>query len=153
VGLAAEYTQPLSAQGENVSQRRFEVFDGPGGGLNDTRIPVNPGDKVTVSARGLIWSGVFASGLHGPEGWPGHQADSAAPTQGQGTAYCLVIRFGNGEWIEAGRFWEGSLHAGGGGILQLNINDNNPYNGDPTKRWEVFVDVNRAGAAGVGVYV
>ncbi len=153
VGLAAEYTQPLSAQGRNVSQQRFEVFDGPGGGLVDTRIPVNPGDKVTVSARGLIWSGVFASGLHGPEGWPGHRADGAAPTKGNGTAYCLVIRFGNGEWIEAGRLWEGSPDSGGGGILQLNVNDNNPYNGDPTKRWDVRVDVNRAGAAAVGVYV
>jgi hypothetical protein len=41
----------------------------------------------------------------------------------------------------------------GGGILQLNINDNNPYNGDPNLRWEVFVDVNRAGAAAAGVYI
>lgn len=153
VGLAAEYTQPLSAQGADVSQQRFAVFDGPGGGLVDTRIPVNPGDTVTVSAGGRIWSGVFGSRLHGPEGWPGHRADNAAPTKGNGTAYCLVIRFGVGEWIEAGRFWEGSPVAGRGGTLQLNVNDPNPYNGDPTKRWEVFVDVKRAGAAAVGVYV
>jgi hypothetical protein len=64
-----------------------------------------------------------------------------------------VIRFGNGDWIEAGRFWEGSPGAGGGGILQLNVNDNNPYNGDPDKRWEVFIDVKRAGAAAAGVYI
>jgi hypothetical protein len=152
VGLAAEYTQPLSAQGENVNQRRFEVFDGPGGGLVDTRIPVNPGDTVTVSARGQIWSGVIFSGTHGPEGWPGHRADAAAP-QPAGTAYCLVARFGNGQWIEAKSFWEGSPDAGNRGNLQLNVNDNNPYNGDPKKRWEVFVDVKRAGAAAAGVYV
>jgi hypothetical protein len=152
VGLAAEYTQPLSAVGESINQRKFEVFDGPGGGLVDTRISVNPGDTVTVTAGGLIWSGIVFSGLHGPEGWPGHRADGAAP-QPAGTAYCLVIRFGNGKWIEAGRFWEGSPDAGGGGILQLNVNDNNPYNGDPTKRWEIFVDVKRAGAAAAGVYV
>lgn len=152
VGLAAEYTQPLSAQGENVDHRRFEVFDGPGGGLVDTRIPVNPGDKVTVSARGQIWSGVILSQPHGPEGWPGHQADRAAP-QPAGTAYCLVIRFGNSEWLEAKAFWENTIGAGWGGILQLNINDNNPYNGDPNLRWEVFVDVNRAGAAAAGVYI
>ena len=152
VRLAAEYTQPLSAQGQNVSQREFEVFDGPGGGLVDTRIQVNPGDTVTISARGEIWSGVFSSGTNGPEGWPGHTADPAAP-QPAGTAYCLVVRFGNGQWIEAKGFWEGSPDAGSGGILQLNVNDNNPYNGDPAKRWHVFVDVNRAGAAAAGVYV
>ena len=50
-------------------------------------------------------------------------------------------------------FWEGSPDAGGGGILQLNINDNNPHNGDRTSRWEVFVDVKRAGAAAAGVYI
>lgn len=152
VGLAAEYTQPLSAQGEDVKQQRFELFDGPGGGLVDTRIRVNPGDTVTISAGGQIWSGVFGSGTHGPEGWPGHRANSAAP-QPSGTAYCLVIRFGNGEWIEAGRSWEGSPNAGSGGNLQLNINDNNTYNGDSNKRWEVFVDVKRAGAAAAGVYI
>ncbi len=152
VGLAAEYTQPLSAQGENVSQRRFEVFDGPGGGLVDTRISVNPGDKVTMSAGGRIWSGVFGAGTHGPEGWPGHQADRAAPLPA-GTAYSLVSRFGNSQWIEVGRFWEGSPGAGGGGTLQLNVNDNNPYNGNPRERWEVFVNVERAGAAAAGVYV
>lgn len=152
VGLAAEYTQPLSAQGENVDHQRFEVFDGPGGGLVDTRIWVNPGDTVTVSARGQIWSGVAFSGTHGPEGWPGHQADRAAP-QPAATAYCHVIRFGNSDWIEAKGLWQGSPSAGSGGILQLNVNDNNTYNGDPNKRWEVFVDVNRAGAAAAGVYI
>jgi hypothetical protein len=152
VGLAAEYTQPLHVEGKNISQRKFEVFDGPGGGLVDTRIPVNPGDKVTISAEDLIWSGVFGSGLHGPEGWPGHRADSAAPLPA-GTAYCLVIRFGNGTWIEAGKFWQGSPDPESGGILQLNVNDNNPYNGDNTKRWKVKIDVTRAGAAAVGVYI
>jgi hypothetical protein len=113
VGLAAEYTQPLSAHGVDVNQQRFEVFDGPGGGLVDTRTPVNPGDKVTVSARGQIWSGVFASGTHGPEGWPGHRADAHAP-QPAGTAYNLVIRFGNGQWLEANAFWENIIGAGWG---------------------------------------
>jgi len=157
VGLAAEYTQPLSAQGENVVSgappQPFQVFDGPGGGLVDTRIRVNPGDIVTVTAGGQIWSGVAFSGPNGPEGWPGHTADRAAPTLGQGTAYCLVIRFGSGNWIEAGPHWEGSPDPDTGGTLQLNINDNNTQNGDPRKRWQVYVDVKRAGAAAAGVYV
>ena len=130
---------------ENVNHARFEVFDGQGGGLVDTGISVNPGDAVTVSASGQIWAGVFGVGAHGPEGWPGWKANSAAPLP-EGTANCLVIRFGNGGWIEAGPFWEGSPDANSGGRLQLNVNDNNPYNGDPKRRWEVFVTVTRAGA-------
>jgi hypothetical protein len=128
---------------ENVNHARFEVFDGPGGGLVDTGITVNSGDMVRVSASGQIWSGVSFAGTHGPEGWPGRRANSAAPHPA-GTANCLVIRFGNGEWIEAGRFWEGLLEDNSGGWLQLNVNDNNPYNGNPTRRWEVFVTVKRA---------
>jgi hypothetical protein len=152
VGLAAEYTQPLSAVGENVSNREFQVFDGPGGGLVDTGLSVNPGDQVTIHAEGQVWSGVFLSGTHGPEGWPGHKADPAAPMP-QGTAYCLVARFGNGAWFEAGPFWQGSPAAGTAGRLLLNVNDNNPYNGNPKDQWTVHVDVQRAGAAAAGIYV
>jgi hypothetical protein len=96
------------------------------------------------SASGQIWSGVWGTGLHGPEGWSGGQANAAAPCPA-GTANCLVIRFGNGKWIEAGPFWEGSLEDNSGGRLGLNVNDNNPYNGDPKRRWEVLVTVTRAG--------
>jgi hypothetical protein len=53
----------------------------------------------------------------------------ARRSRAAGTANCLVIRFGNGRWIEAGPFWEGSPDANSGGRLQLNVNDNNPYNG------------------------
>jgi hypothetical protein len=136
---------------ENVNHARFEVFDGQGGGLVDTGISVNPGDAVTVSASGQIWAGVFGVGAHGPEGWPGWKANTGAP-QPAGTANCLVIRFGNGRWIEAGPFWEGSPDANSGGRLQLNVNDNNPYNGDPKRRWEVFVTVTRAGVS-ADVYI
>jgi hypothetical protein len=152
VGLAAEYVQPLSAQGEDVSDRQFQVFDGPGGGLVDTGLVVNPGDQVTVRGEGQIWSGVIFSGTHGPEGWPGHKADRAAPVP-EGTAYCLVARFGNGGWFEVGPFWQGSPAAGTAGRMLLNGNDPNMYNGNPRDRWTVHVDVQRAGAAAAGIYV
>jgi hypothetical protein len=98
------------AMSENANYARFEVFDGPGGGLVDTGITVIPGAAVTVSASGQIWSGKFGAGTHGPEGWPGWRATTAAPYPA-GTANCLVIRFGNGGWVEAGPFWEGALEA------------------------------------------
>jgi hypothetical protein len=152
VGLAASYTQPLSAVGADVNDAVYEVWDGPGGGLVNTDILVNPGDSLKISADGQIWSGVFASGTHGPEGWVGHTADAYAP-QPAGTAYCLVYRLGTSPWVEAGRFWEGTAEAGQAGTLQFNVNDNNPYNGDAQKRWTVVVDVKRAGAAAAGIYV
>jgi hypothetical protein len=152
VGLAAEYTQPLAAQGVNIDGREFHVFDGPGGGLVDTGIVVNPGDHATISASGRIASGVFLSQPHGPEGWRGHHADPAAPLP-SGTAYCLVTRFGTGGWIEAGPFWEATAGSGDRGVLQLNTNDNNPHNGDEHFKWKIVVSVARAGAAAAGVYV
>ncbi|WP_158292197.1 thiol-activated cytolysin family protein [Paracraurococcus ruber] len=152
VGLAAEFIQPLSVQGQDVIDRPFEVFDGPGGGLVDTGIRVNPGDQVSVRAEGQIWSGVIFSQPHGPEGWPGHTADSAAPLP-SATAYAFIIRFGNGKWIEAGPLWDGTPPPNNSGVLQLHVNDNNPYNGDPHKRWKVKVNVKRAAAGASGIFV
>lgn len=152
VGLVADYNHPLSAVGPDVSAD-FQVFDGPGGGLKDTGINVNPGDRVTISAGGQVWSGVFASGTHGPEGWPGHTPDRAAPMRDNASAYSLIARFGTSPYFEVGRFWEGSAGPMSGGRLQLNLNDNNPYNGDPKHKWSVHVDVKRKDAAGAGIFI
>ena len=50
VSLVAEYVQPISAVGGDVPETNFQVFDGPGGGTVNTRITVNAGDHVTISA-------------------------------------------------------------------------------------------------------
>jgi hypothetical protein len=153
VGVAAEYIVPLSVQGTDIDGRDFPVFDGRGGGLVDTGIRVNPGDRVTLSPSGEIWSGVIFSGTHGPQGWPGHRPDAAAPFP-EGTAYSLLARFGNGPWFEVPAVVEASPEPGfGGGVLQFNINDNNPYNGNPDDRWNVHVSVRRGNAAAAGVYI
>ena len=74
VGLVAEYTEALSAVGQDVSDAEFRVWDGPGGGLADTRIRVNPGDNVTISANGTVGVGSVrlgherARGLARPRG-------------------------------------------------------------------------------------
>jgi hypothetical protein len=78
VRVAAEYIQPISANAENIDQR-FQVWDGPGGGLKDTGIVVAPGDEVIVTASGQVDAGVFATGTHGPEGWPGWRPHANAP--------------------------------------------------------------------------
>jgi hypothetical protein len=156
VGLVATYTQPLSAAGVDISNWQYQVYDGPGGGLVDTGINVNAGDQVTTSAWGQIWCGIWLAGSNGPEGWPGYHAGSDFPLPQQ-PPFSLILRFGLGPWKEAGRFWQGTLNTNQGdpsfGRLQLNENDNNPYNGDPNKRWGVRVDVTRVNAAAVGVFV
>jgi hypothetical protein len=154
VGLAAMYVQPISAVGADAGGT-FQVWDGRHGGLVDTGLRIAPGDYLLIHAWGQIWSGVWLSGTHGPEGWPGHKADPAAPVQ-SGTAYALVARIGGGQWFEVGSHWEATIEPGSAaaaGNLQLNLNDNNPYNGDTNKRWEVRVEVRRKGAAAAGVYV
>ncbi|MFD4143384.1 thiol-activated cytolysin family protein [Streptomyces sp. NPDC058572] len=154
VGLAAEYVQALTAQGADVTGAHFFPYDGPGGGLVDTGINVNPGDKVTVRTTGEIWSGIFLAGLHGPQGWPGHKADGAAPKP-DGTAFALLVSFGgaSGSWIEAGPFWEGTPPNGKSGRLLLNINDNNPFNGNEWRKFDTVVDVRRGDAGSAGVFV
>ncbi|GAA4992874.1 thiol-activated cytolysin family protein [Pseudonocardia tropica] len=152
VALTAEYVTPLTAVGVDVPETPFEVWDGPGGGLRDTRIQVNPGDTVTISTGGAIWSGVFGAGTHGPEGWPGHDADRGAPLP-SGTAYCLIASFDGHTWFEAGGFWQGKVPAGSGGRILLAVNDNNPYNGNPDEKWTSLVSVVRADAAAAGIRV
>jgi hypothetical protein len=153
VALAAQYTQAVSAIASDVAPTAFEIWDGKGGGTVNTGIYVNPGDHVTVHTRGAIWSGVVFSGEHGPEGWPGHRPDPAAPLPEGPNAYACIISFGGQNWTHAGTDWEGTPPSGARGRLSIGINDNNPYNGDPNKRWRATVTVRRGNAASAGVYI
>ena len=151
VQVVAEYVTPTKALGVDVVGAQSKVFDGPGGGLRETGIAVNPGDSVTIAAGGLIDSGVVFSQPNGPEGWTGHTADRAAPLP-SGTAYCLVHKFSKDtDWLETKGHWDGSSR--NGGKLLLNTNDNNPYNGNPALKWTVTADVRRASAGAVGIFV
>lgn len=152
VGLSAEYVQPVRAVAEDVDQS-FQVWDGPGGGPVDTGIEVAPGDKVDISAYGQVWSGVFAAGTHGPEGWPGWDPPGGAPTK-NANAHCLIAKFdSNGDWFKIGNSWSGTNNTEATRRLQLNINDNNPYNGDPNQRFTVQVKIARRPASAAGLYV
>jgi hypothetical protein len=113
---------------------------------------VNSGDLLTIHAEGTIKTGVILSGPTTPAGWPGHKADPAAPMP-SGTAYCLVARLGNNPYFEADAFWQNTVPAGQRGTLVLAENDNIPTNGDATQQWTVHVDVKRADAAAMGIFV
>lgn len=152
VGLAAEYVQPVSAIAGDVNQS-YPVWDGRDGGAVNTGIDVAPGDQVSIDPlEGQIWSGVWAAGTHGPEGWPNWKAPAGAPAPNE-NAHCLIGRFGTGDWFKIGTFWSGENKTGSTGRLQLNINDDNPYNGDPQQKFNVNVRVSRKSAAAAGIYV
>lgn len=153
VSLVAQYIKAVSASAPNFGPRNFSVFDGPGGGTVDTGVVVTPGDSVEVRTTGQIWSGVWFSGTHGPEGWPGHTPDRAAPLPNNANAYSFIISFGGQRWIEAKTYWSGKPPAGASGRLLLGINDNNPYNGDPKKKWTSTVIVRRGDAQSAGVFI
>jgi hypothetical protein len=154
VQLVAEYVQPVSAIAGDVDQP-LQVWDGPGGGAVDTGIDVAPGDQVSISASGQVWSGTWFTGTHGPEGWPNWTAPAGAPNPALNT-HCLIGKFGSDprtEWFKVANFWNGTNATGSTGRLQLNVNDDNPYNGDPARRFDVKIVVKRRPAAAAGIYV
>jgi hypothetical protein len=152
VGLAASYTQPVSAEAVDA-QLNFAMWDGPGGGPRNTGVRVAPGDEVMISASGKTWSGVWGAGTHGPEGWLGWKADASAPMPGE-DIHAIIGRFGSGgRYFKVGSFFQGTNTTGSTGVLELNLNDNNPYNGDPKQQFSVSVSVRRRPASQAGIYV
>ena len=82
---------------EVCSPRKYQVWDGTGGGWVETDLTAKPGDKVRFSASGENWSGVFATGRYGPGGWthwdkPGW--DQANYPLGNRSPFALIARFG-----------------------------------------------------------
>lgn len=156
VGVASEYVQPLSAQGENFSTgaNPFLIWDGPGGGERATGVHVAPGDTIVIDGEGEIYSGVLFTGTHGPEGWPGYKPAAGAPCQeAHAVANSLIYRIGGAEWAQAGGFIQKQASVSEHGQLVLGINDDNPYNGDPKRKWRVHVQITRRNAEAAGIYI
>jgi hypothetical protein len=71
----------------------------------------------------------------------------------EGTANALIGRFGNDRWFHVGPSWNGQNLTAQTAYPQLNVNDNNPHNGDPNQAWNVRIRVRRKDAAAAGIYV
>jgi hypothetical protein len=157
-----------------VCRGPFYVWDGPGGGWKDTGIDAYPGDKVRFSATGLNWSGVVATGTYGPTGWytwdaPGEGGRGYPITDK--SPFALIARFGSsnnygvdatkpgysGQLPVSSSFFVGDsaeqevgkqTQSGGGpqgyGRVYLGTNDNNPFNGDPNRKFNVTVCFKRS---------
>lgn len=135
-------------------------------------LTVNPGDQIQIIAdpSSINRSGVFATGDYGPDGWytwPTPRADHRAPIMNK-SPFALIGRFGEDNisghdpmWGPCGggqdspvcssAFWIGqarTVTAGEAvniryGNVWLGTNDDNPQNGDATKRFNVEVCVTR----------
>ena len=141
----------------------------PGGGY----LRVNPGDIVQITAdpSSQNFSGVFATFPYGPDGWytwPTPRADHMAPIMNK-SPFALIGRFGEDSGQGDDPMWDGrckplegtagcssafwvgqarTVAAGEAvniryGNVWLGTNDDNPQNGDATKRFNVEVCVTR----------
>jgi hypothetical protein len=85
-----------------------------------------PGDQVTISASGEIWSGVAFTGTNGPDGWDATDCDPKFPLPCV-HPFSLLYR-ANGPYVEGGS-WSQFTHNGSATMLTLRINDDAPGNG------------------------
>jgi hypothetical protein len=161
-----ESPQLVSLTASKICHAKLSVWDGEGGGWVKTGWEANPGDKVSFSATGKNWSGVYATASHGPGGQRGFPITNRPP-------YALIGRFGSGD--NKGRdltggastysvgtatdtsssFYIGEsseLVAGGNvnagrypgyGDIWLGINDDEPTHGDKKEKFSVEVCVTR----------
>ncbi|XVV08438.1 hypothetical protein ACQP2X_26710 [Actinoplanes sp. CA-131856] len=102
----------------------------------NTHLTVQRGDTLMFHAWGDIWSGVWLTGLNGPNGWNGIDHDRKFPLPGW-HPYGLLGKLDNGY------FPIGSQHridrADDQGTLFLRINDDRPANGSGAFRCLVQV--------------
>jgi hypothetical protein len=99
----------------------------------DTDVVLQPGDEFALTGAGTIWSGVWFTGLNGPQGWmdriemnrnaPLHNSPDARP-------FSLVGRFeGEGYFYVGQGFRRRTFNRSSPHRLFLRINDNTPGNG------------------------
>jgi len=90
---------------------------------------IEPGDRVSITASGDIWSGKFLVPSNGPDGTDDN-ADSSFPVPYE-PKYGLIARVGSGDWFFVGAGHTVSAYQiGDGGRLQLGTNDDRPSNGN-----------------------
>lgn len=86
----------------------------------DTGITVKTGDRVVVSADGLVTPGCFNCNATGPAGYPDPAPDDGWPLKGARQFSLLGKLNGQYFYIGSGKDW---IHTGGPGKLYLYVND------------------------------
>ena len=104
-----------------------EIRDPATGRDVDTGIDLQPGDIVSVSASGLVYSGVALTGPNGPNGWDNTDNNPKFPLPG-GHPFGLIGRVGTGAAFAIGESYQ-QTYEGAPGRLFLRTNDDSPGNG------------------------
>ena len=109
----------------------------------NTQVPVYTDDRVTITARGTIWAGVWLTGRNGPGGWDTIDHNKKFPLPGS-HPFCLLYKLvptgqsaGNVSWKRLGPHSGEPPQSvlsfdwpGGATTLYLRTNDDKPGNGD-----------------------
>jgi hypothetical protein len=99
----------------------------------DTGVVLEPGDELALSAGGSVWSGVWLTGLNGPEGWTDRiETNPAFPLNNVPDArpFSLVGRIGSGGYFYVGTgLGRRTVSNSTPERLYLRVNDNVPANG------------------------
>lgn len=98
----------------------------------DTGITLRPGDEFAVTGTGAIWSGVWFTGLNGPEGWDRLESNPAFPLHSTSDSrpFSLIGRLEGEPYFFVGRgLTRRPFERTGPRRLFLRVNDNTPANG------------------------
>jgi hypothetical protein len=91
------------------------------------------GDRVTLSASGSIWAGVWFTGRNGPQGWNTYDCDEKFPLRCS-RPFSLLKRIGtagdNHGYSYVGKGQDFFYYGQTGELLSLRINDDEPGNGN-----------------------
>ena len=109
-------------------------------GDTSTGIILQPGDEFQLTGKGLIWAGVWLTGLNGPEGWEDWLAEPGSPRTGI-APFSLIGRFEDeSSYFLIGReLTRRQFPLDSPKQLMLKINDDTPNNGSGAFRCRVQV--------------
>ena len=152
VALATQFDETADVTGRSA-QQGWLIWDGAGGGPRQTDLLVAAGDRLSISAQGQNYSGVWLTGPYGPDGWTDWERPSGSgfPLPDK-HPFALCGTYGstdvaNGEWFYIGSGLDTTVAFRTAGPaarrLCLGTNDNNPLNGDPRFKFSVNVQVTR----------
>jgi hypothetical protein len=159
VALVTDYTEVVSVSSPEVSGA-LQIADGWAGGPKPAGVRVALGDQVLVTADGQNWSGVWGSRLYGPDGHPqswwvfGPISTAGFPLPNE-TPFALIAGFDRQDWrlVGSSREFTANWSSGSGPKeLWFGTNDNDPYNGDDARRFNVSWRVRRASAEQLGLH-
>ena len=90
-----------------TTSRTFRIPKGDGGAPINTGLTLTSRDKVTITGRGEVWSGIVLTGKNGPRGWfdallkKDRKASHKFPLPGK-PPFALIAGYNNRSWFLVG---------------------------------------------------